>query len=228
MKMWMKTVAATIALAFTAQTHAANLLINGSFETPVVTPGTFTFPVGVGSNALTGWTGVIDEFSVSESFNAFGAQVTAQDGNQFLDLTGRNDGQNRWGGITQNVATIAGATYRLSFWLGNYDFQTTPTGVFAQAGSANGSFSLAAPIGSPRFIWENHTLDFLATGASTAITLTGTSGFFYTGLDNVSVELLSGVVGVPEPASWALMIAGFGLVGAALRRRQRTVSVTYA
>lgn len=28
------------------------------------------------------------------------------------------------------------------------------------------------------------------------------------------------VAGVPEPASWALMIGGFGLVGAALRRRQ--------
>ena len=25
---------------------------------------------------------------------------------------------------------------------------------------------------------------------------------------------------VPEPASWALMIAGFGLTGAALRRRR--------
>ncbi len=34
--------------------------------------------------------------------------------------------------------------------------------------------------------------------------------------------------GVPEPASWALMIAGFGLVGNATRRRQRLVSVTYA
>jgi hypothetical protein len=32
---------------------------------------------------------------------------------------------------------------------------------------------------------------------------------------------------VPEPASWALMIAGFGLTGAAMRRRQR-VSVSYA
>lgn len=29
--------------------------------------------------------------------------------------------------------------------------------------------------------------------------------------------------GVPEPASWALMIAGFGLVGVAARRRTRTV-----
>ena len=29
---------------------------------------------------------------------------------------------------------------------------------------------------------------------------------------------------VPEPASWAMMVAGFGLVGAALRRRQVAVS----
>jgi PEP-CTERM motif len=32
---------------------------------------------------------------------------------------------------------------------------------------------------------------------------------------------------VPEPAAWALMIAGFGLVGSALRRKAR-VQVTYA
>jgi hypothetical protein len=28
-----------------------------------------------------------------------------------------------------------------------------------------------------------------------------------------------GVGGVPEPASWAMLIAGFGLTGAAMRRR---------
>jgi PEP-CTERM motif len=33
--------------------------------------------------------------------------------------------------------------------------------------------------------------------------------------------------GVPEPASWALMIAGFGVVGAAARRRTK-MRVTYA
>ncbi len=31
------------------------------------------------------------------------------------------------------------------------------------------------------------------------------------------------LVAVPEPASWALMIGGFGLAGAALRRRRKTI-----
>ncbi|MBB5684614.1 DVUA0089 family protein [Sphingobium boeckii] len=33
---------------------------------------------------------------------------------------------------------------------------------------------------------------------------------------------------VPEPATWAMMIAGFGLVGAGMRRRAPKVTVTYA
>lgn len=46
--------------------------------------------------------------------------------------------------------------------------------------------------------------------------------FYYFGegrfptIDNVTF----GAVGVPEPGSWALMIGGFGLAGAALRRRR--------
>lgn len=34
-----------------------------------------------------------------------------------------------------------------------------------------------------------------------------------------------GTAAVPEPASWALMIAGFGLVGASMRRRRTTAAV---
>ncbi|CAM3031290.1 PEP-CTERM sorting domain-containing protein [Sphingomonas antarctica] len=33
---------------------------------------------------------------------------------------------------------------------------------------------------------------------------------------------------VPEPASWALMLGGFGLMGAGVRRRRPQVTVTYA
>jgi hypothetical protein len=59
-------------------------------------------------------------------------------------------------------------------------------------------------------------LDFLHTGtfgiqAAPGVTFTSDSGVF----------LGSGLTpaGVPEPASWALMITGFGLVGSAMRRR---------
>jgi hypothetical protein len=36
---------------------------------------------------------------------------------------------------------------------------------------------------------------------------------------------LSQTANVPEPASWALLIAGFGMVGGSLRRSRRTVTV---
>lgn len=39
--------------------------------------------------------------------------------------------------------------------------------------------------------------------------------------------LVNGVAAVPEPATWLLMLAGFGMIGFVARRRQN-VSVTYA
>jgi PEP-CTERM motif len=42
-----------------------------------------------------------------------------------------------------------------------------------------------------------------------------------------SRDVIAAPGGVPEPASWAMMLAGFGLVGAAARRRAK-VAVTYA
>jgi len=66
---------------------------------------------------------------------------------------------------------------------------------------------------------------FAPTGATTTITFIGDSnqslgdeGF---GIDNVNVTgVQSQTGGVPEPASWALMIAGFGLAGATMRLRR--------
>ncbi len=48
---------------------------------------------------------------------------------------------------------------------------------------------------------ENFAIDFAKAGGTASLVITS--------------------AGVPEPASWALMIAGFGLVGAAARRRNR-------
>ncbi|WP_217352551.1 PEPxxWA-CTERM sorting domain-containing protein [Sphingomonas sp. ID1715] len=39
------------------------------------------------------------------------------------------------------------------------------------------------------------------------------------GLDNVGIDAQVAVNGVPEPATWVAMVAGFGLLGGATRRR---------
>jgi hypothetical protein len=53
------------------------------------------------------------------------------------------------------------------------------------------------------------------------LSFTSQSGVFLTGLGSPGDGGGGGTPGaVPEPASWAMMIAGFGLVGAAVRRRR--------
>jgi hypothetical protein len=56
-------------------------------------------------------------------------------------------------------------------------------------------------------------------GLPNGVSFTSQSGVFLTGL--------TGPGGVPEPATWAMMIMGFGLVGSAMRRRSG-IKVTYA
>lgn len=60
---------------------------------------------------------------------------------------------------------------------------------------------------------------------------TGLTAFFRNA-DNTDTILggsfLSTTAGVPEPASWALMLGGFGLAGAAMRRRRSTMATVTA
>lgn len=43
-----------------------------------------------------------------------------------------------------------------------------------------------------------------------------------------TTQIYKQALGVPEPANWALMIAGFGLAGAAMRRRRVSAKVSFA
>jgi hypothetical protein len=68
----------------------------------------------------------------------------------------------------------------------------------------------------------------LGTGFSGAAWDTGTLVLYYwdtfTADNSNSVDVDIGVGVVPEPAAWAMMIAGFGLAGATLRRRRAAVA----
>ena len=72
--------------------------------------------------------------------------------------------------------------------------------------------------------------DYTATGyvgadiAGATSTYGGNDGFELFNAANYSATVTSAAI--PEPASWALMLGGFGLAGGALRTRRRT-SVNY-
>lgn len=74
-----------------------------------------------------------------------------------------------------------------------------------------GAFNVAAP---PQVF-------ALSTTAYNALVITWGPDAFNVGIDNVTFTSdVDGGSTVPEPASWALLIAGFGLTGAAMRRRR--------
>jgi PEP-CTERM motif len=60
----------------------------------------------------------------------------------------------------------------------------------------------------------SHTGAFSFSNLPSNVSFTSASGIFLSALNNPG--------GVPEPATWGLMIAGFGLTGAAMRRRVGT------
>lgn len=103
----------TVLFALAAVDARANLIVNGSFETPAVPVGG-SASYGYGSTSITGWTTTTayQNSVVSGSFSQNGISYPAEDGSQWLDLD--ND-------LEQTVATTIGDVYTLSFWLGNVD-----------------------------------------------------------------------------------------------------------
>jgi hypothetical protein len=219
------TIAATVALLACGAANA-QLIANGSFETPVVNPGTFQLFV-VGSSGLTGWSVIGPagrDIANVNNFSQNGVTFAAQSGNQSLDLTGFND--NSTEGVAQTIATTIGDRYHLTFYVGN----TTGGGIFGTTSTVdlllNGGQVLAAvnsAVNTTGLTWQQFSFDFVATGASTALGFvngdpgTDNSNF----LDNVVLVDQGPVGAVPEPQTYALMLAGFSLIGLMAGRRRR-------
>ncbi len=97
-------------------------------------------------------------------------------------------------------------------------------------GTQIGSFSIAPGVGSGNISGSGN---FAGVDTSTGIQLlyrvaqnvtVGSGSVRF--LDTGSSFTLDSVAGVPEPSTWALMIIGFGGIGAAMRRRAAAGRVT--
>jgi hypothetical protein len=152
---------------------ATNLIKNGGFEKPAVPAGSFLdFATG---QSFTGWkvTGATGRVSVvSGTFQSQGFTFNAEAGAQWIDLTG--DGSKTATGVAQSVATTAGTSYQLTFWVGNVN---DPGGGFGVSSTVkvlvNGALKLTA-VNSLRptnhkQAWKKFTLTIRATSGSTRI-----------------------------------------------------------
>lgn len=126
--------------------------------------------------------------------------------------------------VTQVLNTVAGQSYNLSLWLYNYAGSTpAASGYSVFFGGQQVASQLFAPVD---FGWTQFTTgNLLATGTQTDLQIHLRSDLGQIFLDDVSVtaNATPPTPSVPEPAGWAMMIAGFGMVGAGLRARRRTV-----
>lgn len=184
---------------FVASANAATI-INGSFE-----QGTGA-AVFAGSNAITGWT--VNSNYVDRSF------AGAADGSWSIDLAGGRNSS-----ISQAIDTIIGQAYEITFSMaGNLDNGLqTHTMIASVAGSFGQTYSFTPEANANRFNkgWVTHTYAFTATSNSSLLTFAATdipNDAYGPMIDKVSIAA------VPEPASWAMLIAGFGMVGGAVRR----------
>ena len=118
------------------------------------------------------------------------------------------------GGITQSLATTAGQNYLISFDLANLSGDTPNFYAVLFDG-----VQLFSATNSGTFGYTNFSTNAIASSASTALTFNFRHDPAYFLLDNISVTAVNGAV--PEPATWAMMLIGFGAIGASMRRRSK-------
>lgn len=99
-------------------------------------------------------------------------------------------------------------------------------------GTVGGSTTITATVNGQQIVvgtFQNASAFFGLNGENfTAVTFSGTAPDDGIDFDDLAYRF-AGVGGtVPEPSAWALMILGFGLVGAAMRRRRQAVRIGHA
>ncbi len=167
--------------------YSEELIINGSFEqSAVITSPDYEYEYVPGNrNTIPGWQTILTGV---ERFNpnifAFG---NAQDGTFALDL---NTDYGIGSGIYQNITTIPGKTYIVSFFGGTLSgaIRDGFGRITVSAGNVSQQFTVENPTSAVK--WQPFTMTFTATSSYTAIAFLNFSNTLenFSFIDNVSVQ----------------------------------------
>ena len=204
-----------VAAALTAGSANAASIVNGSFENGV-DPGSFV-TLGHNSTGIDGW------IVKGNGVDYVGNYWQAADGLRSVDLSALNGGS-----IQQTIATVVGQAYKVSFWLaGNPDgglgdkfVATSVSGDWVNSFT----FNVGASNTKENMGWKQFSYTFTAFDTSSTLVFNSQTHTPYgPALDNVSISSA-----VPEPATWAMMIIGFGSVGGMVRSSRRRQALAFA
>ena len=199
-------ITSAMALSLNAQA-ATNLIANGGFE--LGTLDTTTTPIG--------WTNVGHSDGVIP-YAQF--STPAYEGSFFYDLGGFGNASGPVGdGIEQTVATAIGTSYTLTFGLSSEDVRGEST-LQVQIGSSLFDFPLTS---TGTFLGKGFTtqnLNYIATGTSTNIRFIETVNTSGGNNDPMIDGVIFSTVAVPEPETYAMLMAGLGVIGFIARRRK--------
>jgi len=164
--------------------------------------------------------------------------TTVNNGRRNIDFDAGQTGlTNFLGSAVATLSRLDGEAFTLDTidFAYNYGNQSgygpTEVGLLFTFTFADGSDPLSETIFIPNTAGEwltKTSLDFSGYGPLAAFSwkpTTSTSGFIQ--FDNINVDLAVPAA-VPEPASWAMLTLGFGLLGGALRSGKRAGRVTFA
>lgn len=186
---------------------ATNLVVNGDFTNPNTGSG------WTSRASIPGWVSESGDSIEVGNAGVYGATCYSATC-QLLEVNA-----NRFGSVSQLVSgLVTGGTYKFGWaYAGRNGGGAQLLDVFVNGSKVAQNSSTGSFTG-----WQDNAFNFTATGPTAKLLFSSVNAGGNRSFGNLITNVSVGAV--PEPASWAMMIIGFGMIGYASRRRARMIA----